>query len=113
MMPSEPEHLISSFIGEGDSFTGEFYLHGSIRIDGHFMGKIDSNNKIIIGEKGLLETTLQAREILVSGKVVGNLIGKSYVHLFKTAEVYGDIFTPSLFVEEGVLLEGRVNITKT
>jgi cytoskeletal protein CcmA (bactofilin family) len=51
--------------------------------------------------------------VLVSGEVVGNILGTERVELKRTARVFGDVEAPVVVVEEGVLFEGHCRMTKT
>ena len=116
-MPIDREQLfqapINSLIGEGASFKGEFSLMGSLRVDGYFNGKIVSQAKVIIGEKGHVQMNVEAKVVIVSGRVDGNIHATETVHLLKTAKVYGEIISANLFMDEGVIFEGRAKIKKT
>ncbi|MDH5717757.1 MAG: polymer-forming cytoskeletal protein [Spirochaetia bacterium] len=103
---------ISSFIGEKASFTGEFVLEGSIRIDGVFSGKILSESKVIVGKTGHVKTNIQAKIVVVAGKVDGNIYALESVHLLESAKVYGDIISANLTMDDGVVFEGRARINK-
>ena len=103
---------INSLIGEGANFKGEFSLNGSLRVDGHFNGKILSEGKVIVGDRGHVRTNIEARVVIVSGYVEGNIYARETVHLLKRAKVYGDIISPNLFVDEGVIFEGRATIRR-
>ena len=101
---------ISSIIGEGDSFNGEFSIKGSIRIDGIFRGSLHSEAKIIVGESGHVYTSIHAKIVIVSGKVDGNIYATESVHLLSNAQIKGDIYSPKLIMESDVILEGRVKV---
>ena len=101
---------ISSIIGEGDSFNGEFSIKGSIRIDGIFRGTLHSEAKIIVGEAGHVYTSIYAKIVIISGKVEGSIYATESVHLLSNAQVKGDIFSPKLIMESNVILEGRVKV---
>ena len=53
-----------------------------------------SNDTLIIGEKGVVNATVRAGIVLVSGEVVGNILGGERVELRGTARVYGDVEAP-------------------
>ena len=103
---------INSLIGEGANFRGEFSLSGSLRIDGTFDGKILSDAKVVVGEKGHVKTNIEATIVIISGRVDGNIYAQETVHLLSKARVYGDIISPNLMVDEGVTFEGRAKIVK-
>lgn len=101
---------IGTIIGEGASFNGDFSIEGSIRIDGEFRGKVQSDNKIIIGNTGKVYTNLEGRRIIIAGYVEGNVFGTEVVHLMAPAKVVGDIHAANLIVDEGVQFDGRARI---
>ncbi len=113
-MPIDQEQLldipINSLIGEGASFKGEFSLIGSLRIDGYFNGRIISQAKVIIGERAHVQMNIEAKIVIISGRVDGNIYATETIHLLKTAKVFGDIISPSLLMDEGVVFEGRAKI---
>ena len=101
---------INSLVGEGAKFNGEFLLSGSLRIDGEFQGKISSKAKVVVGESGHVQTNIQAKVVIVSGRVDGNIYATETVHLLKNAKIYGDIISPNLLMHEGVIFKGRAQI---
>ncbi|MCS6983521.1 MAG: polymer-forming cytoskeletal protein [Leptospiraceae bacterium] len=103
---------IHTIIGEGAEFRGEFILPGNLRIDGTFSGRILSDSKVIVGPTGHVKTNIQARQVIVAGRVDGNIYATEAVHLFAKAQVYGDIIAANLIVEEGVIFEGRAKINQ-
>ncbi len=115
-MPTRSDSLhlmpINSLIGEGDQLDGEFFLNGSLRIDGSLKGRVRSKAKVIIGENARVYTSIYAKIIIVSGRVDGNLYAAESIHLLHTAKIYGDILSPNLVIQEGVFLQGRVKIIK-
>lgn len=106
------EETIDTIIGSGAKFHGEFNLEGSLRIDGVFSGSIHSQGKVIVGASGHVKTNINARFIIVAGRVDGNLLGQDGVRLLSGARVHGDIISGNLIVDEGVTFEGRAQINR-
>ena len=104
---------VSSIIGEGCEFRGEFVIKGMLRVDGYFKGLIDTDGLVLVGKNGLVETDIRALEVVVGGEVQGNIFAGRKVVLRSTARVKGDIVSPSIEVEDGVVFEGRCLINKT
>jgi cytoskeletal protein CcmA (bactofilin family) len=110
-MADKTESLIlNSLIGEGSEFRGEFKVKDLIRIDGYFKGSIITDGKVLVGQTGLVETDIQAGIVVIGGEVRGSIHAKTRVILLSTGRIFGDIVTPSLLVEEGVIFEGRCTI---
>ncbi|HPS56809.1 MAG TPA: polymer-forming cytoskeletal protein [Spirochaetota bacterium] len=97
-------------IGEKSFFTGSFNINGSLRIDGRFEGKTLKADQLYIGAEGRVKTTIDAVSVIVEGLIIGNINATSRVLLMPTAKVFGDIRTPELIIQNGVLLEGRCTI---
>ncbi len=113
-MAKQPEELIvNSLIGEESEFVGEIKVKGLLRIDGYFKGKIITQGKILIGEKGIVDTDIRAAIVVVGGEVRGSIIATKKVTLLATSKVYGDIITKKIVAEEGVIFEGRCKINQS
>jgi cytoskeletal protein CcmA (bactofilin family) len=100
----------NNIIGEKSYFTGNFNINGSLRIDGRFEGKSLKADQLYIGHEGKVKTSIEAVSVIVEGLIMGNINATSRVLLMPTAKVYGDIKTPELIIQNGVLLEGRCTI---
>ncbi len=100
----------TNVIGEKSYFTGNFSINGSLRIDGRFEGKSLKADQLYIGHEGKVKTNIEAVSVIVEGLIMGNINATSRVLLMPTAKVFGDIRTPELIIQNGVLLEGRCTI---
>ena len=82
----------------------------SVRIDGVFIGDVDLDGSLILGETGSIEGRVGAKYIIVAGLVRGNIECDGILHVSSTARVYGDIKTSSIIVDEGGQLNGRYQV---
>jgi cytoskeletal protein CcmA (bactofilin family) len=103
--------FINSIIGEGTRFKGEFDLNGLLRIDGDFTGTIRTTGKVLVGRNGRAECTLHAGTVVVGGVVRGEIFSSEKVIILSTGFVLGNITTPRLIVEEGVVFNGTCRVT--
>ncbi|HUT24138.1 MAG TPA: polymer-forming cytoskeletal protein, partial [Sumerlaeia bacterium] len=97
----------------GDTvFEGKALSQGELRINGTFKGEIVSNSRVIVGTAGKLEATIEAKTMVISGRVVGNLRIQERLELLSTGELYGDLETQpgALIIEKGARLEGRCSM---
>ncbi|MBS0617881.1 MAG: polymer-forming cytoskeletal protein [Spirochaetes bacterium] len=106
----QSETVVSSYVGQGDSFHGDFQLSGALRVDGTISGTVRTTSQVIIGPTGHIKTNVEADSVMVSGRVDGNIYALDFVHLLKNARVMGDIVAANLLVDEGVIFEGRARI---
>lgn len=103
--------FINSIIGEGTKFKGEFDLNGLLRIDGDFTGVIRTKGKVLVGKNGRAECTLNAGTVVVGGVVRGEIFSTEKVIILSTGLVIGNITTPRLIIEEGVIFNGSCKVT--
>ncbi len=101
----------NSTIGANSFFDGRFMVKGSMRIDGRFEGQILMVDQLQIGPKARVKTSITATSVVVEGLVLGNIHAARRVLLLSTARVLGDIKTPELIIQDGVILEGRCTIS--
>lgn len=101
---------INSIIGEEAEFSGDFKLKGSLRIDGVFSGKIISEGKVIVGKTGHVKTNIKARNVIIAGRVDGNIYAFETAELLSEAQIQGDIIASNLKMQDGVIFEGRAQI---
>lgn len=110
-MPPKGDNL-NSIIGEGSVFQGNFFINGSMQIDGKFEGQLKSQSQVIIGESGKVKTpVVEAAKVIVAGTLIGNIKATDEVNLLETGRILGDIETPILNMQKGVVFNGRVNLT--
>jgi cytoskeletal protein CcmA (bactofilin family) len=98
-------------IGEDSFFEGRFAIRGSLRIDGKFEGQALLVDQLQIGPKGKVKTNIIATSVVVEGLIVGAISASRRILLLSTARVLGDIKTPELIIQDGVILEGRCTIS--
>lgn len=82
----------------------------SVRIDGIFVGDVELDGSLILGETGSIEGRIRAKYIIVAGLVRGNIECDGVLHVSSTARVNGDITTNSIIVDEGGQLNGRYQV---
>ena len=110
--PSVKASDLTAFIDEGSEIEGKYTFSGTVMLNGRFRGEIVSNDSLIVGEKGVVNASIRAGIVLISGEVVGNVMASERVELRGSARVYGDVEAPVVVIEEGVLFEGHCRMTK-
>lgn len=103
---------LSAYIDEGSEIEGKYRFSGTLMLNGKFSGEIQTQDTLIIGEKGVVNAIVRAGTVIISGEVVGNVNATERVELRGTARVFGDVEAPVVIVEEGVLFEGHCRMNK-
>lgn len=98
---------ITTLLGRGSQFDGKLTFDGTVRIDGRFKGEVFSDDVLVIGESAHVEAEIDVGEIIIQGTVVGNVTAKRSIEIHAPARVKGDLHTPSLQIDKGVIFEGR------
>ncbi len=104
---SLPQGEINTLLGKGSEFEGKLTFEGTVRIDGRLSGEIFSDDVLVIGEGAEVSAEIEVGVIIVEGNVNGNIRAKRAVELHAPARVRGNIETPSLYVDKGVIFEGN------
>lgn len=97
---------VTGVIEHGCEFEGKLCFQGTVRIGGVFRGEIYTPDTLIVGEGARVHGTIDAGTVVISGEVTGNVRAKHRVEIHRPAVFRGDILTPSLSVDEGVIFEG-------
>lgn len=98
---------ISTLLGRGTTFEGKLTFEGTVRIDGKLKGTVFSDDVLIIGEGATVEADIDIGEIIIQGTLIGNVHAKRGIEVLAPGRVKGDLHTPSLQIEKGVIFEGR------
>ncbi len=101
---------LNALLGRGSEFEGKLTFEGTVRIDGKFTGSIVTNDVLVVGEGAKLSAEVTCGTIIVHGEVVGDIKAKNLIELHAPAKVKGNIETPALMVEKGVIFEGQAKM---
>jgi len=105
-IPSE----LNALLGRGSEFEGKLTFEGTVRIDGKFTGTIVTGDVLVIGEAAKISAEITCGTIIVHGEVSGNIRAKTAVEFHHPAKYRGNVETPSLMVEKGVIFEGQAKM---
>lgn len=99
--------MVTGVIDHGCEFEGKLCFQGTVRIGGTFRGEIYTPDTLIVGEGARVQGKIEAGTVIISGEVNGSVRAKYRVEIHRPAVFRGDILTPSLSVDEGVIFEGQ------
>ena len=98
-------------IGKSVVIKGELSGSEDLYVDGQVEGSISlKGNSLTVGPNGQVKATVDAKGVVVQGKLEGNVQASDKVELRKTAVVTGDITTQRISIEEGAYLKGKIDI---
>ena len=100
-------------IGKSLVIKGEVTGSESLYIDGRVEGSINlSGNRVTIGRNGVVSANISAREIVVLGKVRGNLTASDRVDIRSDGSLTGDVVAARISIEDGAFFKGGIDIRK-
>lgn len=106
------EIIPNSVIGESAEFKGKFKVAGSFRIDGSYEGELTVQDHLFVSPIGRIKTdTVYTKTIAIAGIFIGNVDASEEVQLLSTGRVLGNIKSPRLIMEPGVVVQGTIDIT--
>ena len=101
---------IKAFLGPGSQFEGKLIFDEIVRLDGTFRGEVNSKDVLIVGDTANVEGEVNVGTFILSGRFKGNVKAVTRVELRAPAQVEGNIETPKLVVEEGVIFNGQLSM---
>lgn len=103
---------IKAFLGEGTDFKGILSFEGTVRIDGKLEGEILTKDTLIVGESAVVNAEINVNTIVISGVVRGNITATGKIEVHRPGKLFGNIKTPSVYLEEGVIFEGNCSMVQ-
>ena len=100
-------------IGKSLVIKGEVTGSESLYIDGRVEGSISlAGNRVTIGRNGVVAANINAREIVVLGKVRGNITASDRVDIRSDGSLTGDVIAARISIEDGAYFKGGIDIRK-
>ena len=79
---------------------------------GAFKGEIKASSDLYVGEKAEVTAKIEADRVSAKGRIRGNIVARSRIELFSTAQVEGDLISPDLVMESGCRYNGTCRMEK-
>jgi cytoskeletal protein CcmA (bactofilin family) len=100
-------------IGKSLVIKGEVTGSESLYIDGKVEGSISlPGNRVTVGRNGQVAANISAREIVVLGKVRGNVTASDRVDIRSEGSLTGDVTAQRISIEDGAFFKGGIDIRK-
>ena len=115
--PAQPGKLVTSpieqaTIGRTVLIKGEISGNESLYIDGRIEGTVIlKDHRVTVGRNGVVAANITAREVVIMGKVAGNVECSDRVDIRSEGSLTGDVVSQRISVEDGALLRGSVQLT--
>ncbi len=98
-------------IGKSVVIRGELTGNEDLYLDGEIEGNINlRDHKLVIGPNGKIKASITARDIVLHGRVEGNVSATERVELKKACTLVGDVSTQRIVIEDGAYFKGSIDI---
>jgi cytoskeletal protein CcmA (bactofilin family) len=99
---------IHSYVGSNTSIKGNLECSENFLVEGAVEGNLNSHGTIVLGRNAVVRGEVRAREVAVSGVVVGTIRCSDRLEIFESAKIIGTIQAPVLKMELGAQMNCRV-----
>jgi cytoskeletal protein CcmA (bactofilin family) len=98
-------------IGKSVVIKGEVSGSESLYIEGKIEGMISlPGNRVTVGRSGQVSATVTAREVVVQGRLVGNVDASERLNVGREGSLTGDVIAHRIMVEDGAFFKGKIDI---
>jgi cytoskeletal protein CcmA (bactofilin family) len=102
-----------SLLSKNVRIEGEIKGPENLHVDGYLKGTVVLSGDIFIGNTGVVEADVEAKNIVIQGKVNGNVKAHRQLEIHPTGKLVGDCTAASIDIKEGAVFEGRSNMIKS
>jgi len=108
---SSPSARNLACLGSSIEVKGRISGEEDLQVDGKVEGPVAlAGQRLTVGRSGQLNSEITAREVIVYGKLTGNVRASDRVEIKKDGSVTGDIITARISIEDGAFFKGRIEI---
>lgn len=114
VLPQNPvkESGTTCVISAGTIIEGKFSASEDVRLDGAIIGEVRCEKRIVMGESGRIDGTVNSYDLVVRGTIKGDVNIKNLLHLQNTSYVEGTITAQNIIVDEGASYSGECRVGK-
>lgn len=103
---------IETILQSGTKLKGNLKFKKPLKIKGHFDGEIESDAVLYVDSGAVVTAEINARVVVVSGKVIGNITAEDRIELMAGAQVNGDLKSERIKISDDVVFEGRCRMIR-
>jgi len=109
--PADGQRADVGHIGKSVVIRGELTGNEDLYLDGEVEGNINlRDHKLVIGPNGKIKASITARDVVVHGRVEGNVSASERVELKRACSLTGDVNTQRIVIEDGAFFKGAIDI---
>jgi cytoskeletal protein CcmA (bactofilin family) len=103
---------LHSYVGSNTTIKGNFGCKEDFLVEGAVEGNLSSAGLIVLGKEALVKGEVSAKEVAISGVVVGTVRCSERLDIFESAKIIGTIQTPVLKMAPGAQINSRIIMSR-
>ena len=98
----------ATIIGPGATLKGTLQGAGHFLIAGRVVGDADIQGALTLAEDGLWEGIIRADEVILAGKLDGELLARGKVEITASARIRGRVVAGGIAISAGAVVEAEL-----
>ena len=103
----------TSLLSRNVVIDGEVLGEENLHVDGNIKGRIQLSGNLFVGASGLVEADVKAINVVIQGKIVGNVTADQQLEIQPSGKLIGDCTAASIDIREGAVFDGRSSMKRT
>jgi cytoskeletal protein CcmA (bactofilin family) len=104
--PGSAKNILSSDV----EIKGNLKFAGELTFEGKLEGEINSDGTLLVGDSAVINGNINVNSAVLRGKINGNVVAKEKIEIKTKTELFGDIRSSKLSIEEGVTFVGKTEV---
>jgi cytoskeletal protein CcmA (bactofilin family) len=109
-MSTTPSVNSKNFLNSDVEIKGTLRFNDELTFDGKLEGDITSEGILNLGDNAVIKGNLNVNSVVLRGKINGNVTAQERIEIKAKTELFGDIRSAKLAIEEGVTFEGKTEV---
>lgn len=105
-----PERPLAGLLGRGARYAGDLSFEGRVRVDGHFEGRIYTDDTLEIGESGVVDGEIDAAVLVVAGTARGGVRARERLVLQASGQLHGTVEAKALEAHPGARIDATLRV---
>ena len=112
-MKNDTPDKTDSVVSRNIVVEGEISGAENLTINGSVKGKLHLDGKVYIGETGVVEADIEAKSVIIKGRVTGDVTAQNELELHPSGQLLGKIRARLINIKEGAVFEGRSQMIRS
>ncbi|MAQ69841.1 MAG: cell shape determination protein CcmA [Flavobacteriales bacterium] len=110
MLRSTEKNNEINAIASGSILQGDLTSSSDVRIDGHLIGAVKTDGRLVLGEAGVIEGEVNCKNAIIAGELKATIVTEELLTLKSTAKLSGEIVSAQLAIEPGAVFSGKCSM---